>query len=63
MRIGFRRDELSLLRSQDFHVDGPQPFICARASTTKNHKAAAIPIEGELAEAWRDSRPIFALPD
>jgi integrase len=63
MRTGFRRNELAQLHWQDFHLDGLQSFISARASTTKNHKAAPIPIDDELAAALRAVRPPNCRPD
>ena len=62
IRTGFRRNELAQLRWQDLHLDGPQPFILARASTTKNHKAAPMPVDDELAAALRDARPANSRP-
>ena len=52
-RTGFRREELVGLKVGDVHLDGSNPYILIRASTTKNRKAAKIPLTEELANALR----------
>ena len=49
LETGLRRGELEQLEWRDLHLDGAAPFVSVRRSTTKNHKPAPIPIDGELA--------------
>ena len=53
IKTGLRRGELVKLEWRDAHLDGPEPFLLVRASTTKNGKLAPIPIDEELAAALR----------
>ncbi len=53
---GLRRGEMVALLWADLHLDVAEPFIEARASTTKNKKTATIPLMPELAQALRDFR-------
>ncbi len=50
---GLRRAELGQLRLDDIHLDAPKPFLTARASTTKNGKAAVIFLRDDLVSALR----------
>ncbi len=51
---GLRRGEIRKLVWEDLHLDGPHPYIEARASTTKNKTRAVIPLVPVLAEALRE---------
>ena len=50
------------LEWRDVRLDGPEPFLNVRASTTKNHRPAPISIDAELAEELRKIRPVNADP-
>jgi integrase len=54
---GLRRGELQTLLWGDVHLDGPAPFLRARASTTKNKKTANIRLHRDLETALRKLRP------
>jgi integrase len=58
LETGLRRGELGKLEWRDVHLDGPEPYLSVRRSTTKNHKAAPTPIDAELAEELRKMRPV-----
>ena len=60
LETGLRRGELEQLEWRDVNLDGPDPFLNVRRSTTKNHKPAPIPIDSELAEELRKMRPTEA---
>jgi integrase len=49
VNTGLRRGELAQLQKADVHLYGERPFILVRASTTKNHKAAPLWLNQELA--------------
>ena len=53
---GLRRGEMVALLWADLHLDVAEPFIEARASTTKNKKTATLPLTPALAQALRDFR-------
>jgi len=55
---GLRRGEMKQLMWSDVHLDAPKPFIEVRASTTKNHRSALIPLVPALAEALRVRVPL-----
>jgi integrase len=55
IKTGLRRGELEKLEWRDVQLDG-EPFLNVRAATTKNGKAAPIPIDDELAGALRALR-------
>jgi integrase len=59
---GLRRKELNHLKWGDLHLDGPQPFVCAPASITKNKKEAKLPLRPEVVEAVKSIRPTDASP-
>lgn len=59
---GLRRSELSALRWSDVHLDAVRPYLRARASTTKNGKAAVMWLRDDAAAALRAVRPA-ACPD
>jgi integrase len=62
LETGLRRGELEQLEWRDVNLDGPDPFLNVRRSTTKNHKPAPIPIDSELAEELRKIRPAETCP-
>jgi integrase len=51
VHTGLRRSELAALRWGDLHLDAVQPFVTARASTTKNHKPVTMRLVNEVAVA------------
>jgi len=53
---GLRLGELQQLIWADLHLNEAQPFVLARASTTKNRKEAFIPLHPRLAEELRFHR-------
>lgn len=50
---GLRRNELKQLRWRDLFLDHAEPYLKARASTTKNGKEAFIPLVTEAVEALK----------
>jgi len=50
INTGLRRSELAQLQKADVHLYQERPFILVRASTTKNHKAAPLWLNQELAD-------------
>jgi len=50
---GLRRGELKALEWRDLHLDGDTPHIRARASTTKNGKAASLPLHPDVVASLR----------
>lgn len=59
---GLRRNELNQLKWGDLHLDGPQPFVLAPASITKNRKEAKLPLRPEVVSALKSIRPENAAP-
>ena len=59
---GIRRGELGQLEWRDFHLDVAGPFVNVRASISKNHKQAALPLTRDVAAALRQYRAPEALP-
>ncbi|MGF1634192.1 MAG: tyrosine-type recombinase/integrase [Phycisphaerae bacterium] len=53
---GLRRNELRQLRWFDVHLDALRPYVRVRASTTKNGKAATLPLREDVAAALRARR-------
>ena len=53
---GLRRGEIKALVWSDLHLDGPEAFLVARASTTKNKLTGMLPLIPELAQALREHR-------
>ena len=53
---GLRRSELASLRWADLRLEDEKPHVIARASTTKNGKAARIRLHPELVAALRQSK-------
>src|SRR5664280_1022756 len=51
---GLRRGEIKQLVWDDLHLDGPHPYIEARAATTKNKTRAIIPLVPVLADGLRE---------
>ena len=61
---GLRRGELDALLWDDLHLDTAEPFLVARAATTKNRKLARLPLHPEVAEALRkEEHRINAAPE
>lgn len=56
LHTGLRYGELKQLQWGDLHLDAAQPYLMARASTTKNRKDAAVFLPEELVEAFRAMR-------
>lgn len=54
---GLRRAELEALCWSDVLLDGPKPLIRVRASTTKNHKSAEIPLHPDVLNVLRSIKP------
>lgn len=59
---GIRRGELEQLVWGDFHLDVAEPFVNVRASISKNHKQAGLPLTDEVVVALRQYRQPEALP-
>ena len=67
LQTGLRRGELMELRWGDVHLDAEPAYLCVRAGTTKNHKAAVVPLVDEVADTLRElkrepgraKRPVF----
>jgi len=53
---GMRRRELEQLVWGDFHLEVAEPFVNVRASISKNHKQAALPLSDDVAAALRQYR-------
>ena len=53
VNTGLRRAELTALRKADVYLNGDDPYLLARASTTKNHKDAVQWLNEEVVEALR----------
>ncbi len=51
---GLRRGELAALEWDDIHLDALNPFLNARASTTKNHQQAVIALHQDVVEELRN---------
>lgn len=58
---GLRRGEMKALVWGDLHLDVPDPFVLARASTTKNKKTEPVPLHPELAGALQRFRDTCAV--
>jgi len=54
---GLRRSELAALKWGDIDLDTDAPVIKVRASTTKNRRAALLPLQDGLADELRRYRP------
>lgn len=54
VETGLRNGEVRALRVGDLHLEDCEPRIKVRASTTKNGKAAIIPLRDDLVEDLRD---------
>ena len=57
IHTGLRRGECDQVQWRDIHLDEEKPFIRVRASTTKNHKAASIPVLPIVAQYLRKAAP------
>ena len=53
---GIRHGELKELRWTDFKLDGEKACVTVRASVSKNHKLACLPLHPSLATALREYR-------
>ena len=60
---GLRRAEIGELRKGDFHLYGDNPYVRARAATTKNHKEATLWLHPEVVDELRKVIPKAAAPD
>ena len=54
---GVRHGELKELRWGDFNLNGEKPSVTVRASVSKNHRQACLPLHPELAAALVQFRP------
>lgn len=59
---GLRRNELKQLQWRDLFLDEPEPYLKARAATTKNGKEAALPLVVEAVEALKAHKDESASP-
>jgi integrase len=50
---GLRRGELLKLEWRDLHLEAVRPFVNVRASISKNHKQAMLPLHSDLVNALR----------
>ena len=57
---GIRHGELKELRWGDFNLNGEKPSVTVRASVSKNHRQACLPLHPELAAALLQFRPANA---
>ena len=57
---GIRHGELKELRWSDFNLGDEKPSVTVRASVSKNHKQACLPLHPALAKALRAFRPANA---
>jgi len=62
-RTGFRRGEIKQVRMYDLHVDGPEPYVAVRGSTTKNGKDARRDLTPELVADLKAMIPADAKPE
>ncbi|PTX92334.1 site-specific integrase [Opitutus sp. ER46] len=60
---GLRIGELQKVVWADIHFDHERPYIAVRASTTKNRKAAILPMHPALVEKLQAVRPDNPLPE
>ena len=63
LHTGLRRAELEGLRWGDVHLDAAPPYLTVRASMSKNHKEASLPLHPELAARLMTLRPVNAAAD
>jgi integrase len=54
---GLRRAEINSLVWEDVRADAVRPFVRARASTTKNAKAASLPLRDDVVAELRAMKP------
>ncbi len=57
-----RRGELLQLEWRDLHLDAEKPFVKVRASISKNHKQAMLPLHSDLVAALSRLREAGASP-
>ncbi|HLK51955.1 MAG TPA: tyrosine-type recombinase/integrase, partial [Candidatus Angelobacter sp.] len=60
---GIRRGELRKLRWIDVSLDGAAPVVTIRASVSKNHREARLPLHPDLVEALKELRPADSQPE
>ena len=59
---GLRRGELLQLEWRDLHLDAERPFVNVRASISKNHKQAMLPLHTDLVKALGRMRTANTVP-
>jgi len=59
---GIRHGELKQLYWGDFNLDGEKPSVTVRASVSKNHKQACLPLHPFLVESLLKFRPVNTKP-
>ncbi len=59
---GIRRGELMQLEWRDFNLEAAEPFVNVRASVSKNHKQAALPLTRAVVAALRQHQTPDAKP-
>jgi integrase len=59
---GIRHGELKELRWGDFNLTGEKPSVTVRASVSKNHRLACLPLHPQLAAALREFKPSKVSP-
>ncbi len=57
---GIRHGEMKKLRWSDLNLNGEKPSVTVRASVSKNHELACLPLHQDLATALREHRPANA---
>ena len=62
VETGLRRGELEKLEWRDLAIDQDNPFLRARATTTKNGKADQLPLCPEIAACFLKLRPVPFVP-
>lgn len=60
---GIRRGELRKLRWMDLALDNPAPVVTIRASVSKNHREARLPLHPDLVEALKTLRKAESKPE
>jgi len=62
-RTGLRRGETKQVRLYDLHLDGPEPYVAVRGSTTKDGKDARRDLTAELVADLKGIIPSNARPE
>ena len=60
LATGLRRNELSLLRWGDVHLDALRPFVQVRAGIAKNRRTVNLPLLADVVPLIRAVRPVDA---